>query len=444
MTMDINALREMVKKKSTNVEVDNKKILETMNGGGGSKFKERLENELKLSLGKDGTSASVKVRLLPSPNIFGYLREHGAERFEGMTNVPYYENKSHWLSNPDAKKFYITKCSNRGWDDESCPACNLKKKAIMNHKTNPVYMNKFIQGPDKGGIMNVNTTESFLINVFVIDDKQNPENNGKVMFYSMSSGLFNKVVLPIITGDPEAGIEGIDVTNVLTGRDFFISVKKGSPYPDYISGSRFMDPTPFMQFFERKEKNGPATRANLVTVPYSTVEEFGALVENPEYLVDEGLIDPNTGEELMPVVYKLNKKFLDMLVNGLEIGERKFMPLENLSKMTDPAFDPNSYVGEEAVGKFTDLMASYGYDITGEPLGSGATLNNDSYGDFDEPVATKEQSASVEGIAKNDLSKETVSTTATSTVQKVSDEPTEIPKDENAKSADDMDFEGFF
>lgn len=442
--MDINKLRQMVQDKSTNVKVDSQKILDTMkDGGGSSNFKERVENELKITLGKGKTSASVKVRLLPSPQLFGYLRDAEGNKFEGMNSSPYYENKSHWISNKDAKKYYVTKCSNTGWDDESCPACNLKKKAILQYKTNTAY-HKFIKSEDRGGLINVNPVESYLMNVFVIDDKQNPENNGKVMFYSMSKGLFTKKVLPMIQGDPEAGIDAVDVTNVLNGRDFFISVKEGPQYPDYIEGSRFMDASPFMPFFERKEKNGPSNRTNLVTVPYSTPEEFGALVENPDYLVDDTLVDMNTGEPLLPVVYKLNKRFLDMLINGLEVNNTKYLPMENLAKLIDPAYDSNSYVGEEAIGKFTELMGSYGYDITGEPLASGSSIGGGS-ANYDEPVLTKEQTATVEGIHRNDFSEPTHTEPVQQTsVQTVSSEPTEIKKDESAKSVDDIDFEDFF
>lgn len=437
--MSINDLRARLQKKSTNVTVDNQKILDTVTGGSQSNFKERVENELKLSLKKGQTSASVKVRILPSPVLFGYLRESEGNRFEGMTTVPYYESKSHWLGNKDAKKFYITKCSNTGWDDESCPACNLKKKAILNYKTNTAY-HKFIKSEANGGLFNVNPTSGFLINVHVLEDKQNPDNVGKVMFYNASSGLFNKVILPMIKGDPEAGIDGIDVTNVLTGRDFYISVKEGPQYPDYIEGSRFMDASPFMPFFERKDKNGPNNRSNLVTVPYNSVEEFEELAGNPDYLVDDTLVDMNTGEPLLPVVYKLNKRYLDMLINGLEVNGTNLLPLENLAKMIDPAFDSNSFTGEEAVGKFTEFMGSYGYDIYGDPL---KNTQEDSFGSFDEPVVTKEQTAQVDGIVKHDLSSETV-TKQEPEVQKVSSETVEIKKGDDATPVSEYDFADYF
>lgn len=443
--MDINALKKMVKEKSSNVKVDSQKILETMNDGGTrSNFSERAENELKLTLGMDDSSASVKVRLLPSPQLFGYLRDSEGNRFEGMTSSPYYELKTHWISNVEAKKFYVTKCSNTDWNDESCPACNLKKKAILNYKTDTSY-HKFLKGKDKdGGLADMNTQDYYVLNVYVIDDKKNPANNGKVMFYKMSKGLFNKVVLPMFKGDDDAGIAPEDVTNVLSGRDLFISVsKEKNQLPDYIKGSRFLDSTPFMPFFERKDKNGANNRFNLVTVPYSTPEEFGELVSNPNYLVDDTLVDANTGEQLLPVVYKLNTRFLDMLINGLEVNGTKYLPMENLAKMVDPAHDPNSFTGDEAIAKFGDLMASYGYDINGDPLAEGASLDSDGY---DEPVMTKEQSASVEGIQKNDFSEESVSEvgSAVSNVQVVSSDPVEIKKDENATDVDGTDWDKLF
>ena len=87
----------------------------------------------------------------------------------------------------------------------------------------------------------LNRKENWLINVYVVTDKENPENEGKVKILRFGRQL-HKIVMEAIEGDDaeEFGERIFDLTE--TGCNLRIKVEEQGGFPTYVS-SRFASPS---------------------------------------------------------------------------------------------------------------------------------------------------------------------------------------------------------
>lgn len=175
--------------------------LEGMNKKAGGKF-ESDGTEWQPTKDAAGNGTAV-IRFLPAKD-------------EGDEDVPFVKILSHSIKNNG--QWYIENCPTLL--GERCPACDANS-ALWN---SGIESNKELASSRK-------RKTRYCGNIVVIQDKANPESEGKVFKWGFGQKIMDKI---IAMGKPEfEGEAPVDITDIEEGANFFVKVKKVSGFPNY-------------------------------------------------------------------------------------------------------------------------------------------------------------------------------------------------------------------
>jgi len=154
---------------------------------------------------KNGTGSAV-IRFLPNADD---------------QNLPWKKSFKHYVRS--GKNFFIHNCAKS--IGEECPVCDWNDNQDEDIvKGNATYRKK-----------------GFISNILVIQDKANPENEGKVFLFDYGPQVFD-ILKDTLQPDPEMNLEPLYFYSLDTGANFRILVKKEGQFPTW-SKSKFMAPS---------------------------------------------------------------------------------------------------------------------------------------------------------------------------------------------------------
>lgn len=176
--------------------------------GGGKKF-EKDTRFYEVNRDANG-NAMVIFRFLPDKN--------------GTPYIKYYNHGFEYLK-AGAKKWYIQNCVNTFGYDRKCPICEknmeLWKSAFQSDKD--------IAGKQKRKL-------SFVSNILIIQDKANPENEGKVFLYRYGQKIADKwkaLMFPSEQDQEDPDFVSFVPFDLYEGANFKLKVKKQGEFPNY-------------------------------------------------------------------------------------------------------------------------------------------------------------------------------------------------------------------
>lgn len=175
--------------------------LDKMTAKGGGKF-ESDPNEWHPTKDQAGNGSAV-IRFLPAKD-------------ENGEDVPFVKILSHSVKNNG--QWYIENCPTTL--GERCPVCDSNSE-LWN---SGIQSNKEIASERK-------RKTSYWANIVVIQDKANPEAEGKVFKWRFGQKIMDKI---IAMGKPEFdGETPVDVTDVYEGAHFYVKVEKVKGFANY-------------------------------------------------------------------------------------------------------------------------------------------------------------------------------------------------------------------
>lgn len=235
------------KKLKNRNRADTKKLAEMAEKAGGATFKkdERIWTPKRDQNG----NAYCKIRFLDlSPADLEIQEKIAAE--EGVDAAM--EKVTQWILRYDHSfkgpgGWYIESSRTTLGQDEADPVSDYNQEALGGVSW------KDASEDVKKSISPRNRKKRYFSNVYIIDDSNNPENNGKVMLFEYGQKIFDKiksVLHPQFPGEPE-----FDPFDFFEGADFTLKVfteKKGkNEFPNYDK-SEFSHQKPFMGGDESK------------------------------------------------------------------------------------------------------------------------------------------------------------------------------------------------
>ena len=161
-------------------------------------------------------NAFVILRFIPDQN--------------GTPYVKYYSHSFNYMKN-GAKKWWIRNCINTFGYDRECPIC-AKNQELFN---SAFQSDKDLAGQRKRKL-------NYIANVMVIQDKANPDREGKVFLFRFGQKIFDKIKKHMFPSeenrqDPEF-LEFIPF-DLYEGANFKLSVKKQGDFPNYDESEFF-------------------------------------------------------------------------------------------------------------------------------------------------------------------------------------------------------------
>lgn len=168
-----------------------------------------FSNMLRFAPKKDGTPNTYTVRILPN------VKDPKNTFFKYITYDWNSLSTGNWINVVSPTTF-----------GERCPIQETKTKAFRSKTSTPEEIEK---------ARLLKRTEHWLVNVYVIDDPDNPQNNGTIKFIKIGKQLYNKIVKVSDEDDPDSYL-GDDIflkPNDSLGYNFKIVVKKEAAYPTY-------------------------------------------------------------------------------------------------------------------------------------------------------------------------------------------------------------------
>ena len=158
--------------------------------------------------------AFVIMRFLPDQN--------------GTPYVKYYSHSFSYMKNGQ-KKWWINNCINTFGYDRECPICK-KNQELFN---SAFQSDKDLAGQRKRKL-------NYISNVMIIQDKANPDNEGKVFLFRYGQKIFDKIKKLMFPSDEDRQdpdfIEFIPF-DLYEGANFKLSVKKQGDFPNYDDSS---------------------------------------------------------------------------------------------------------------------------------------------------------------------------------------------------------------
>jgi len=142
-----------------------------------------------------------------------------------MEELPFVAFENHAFRGPNG--WYIEKCPSTHRDEATgkklpCPACSYYfSKVIKGNKDHNKQFNDYRAKP------------RFVFNIRVLNDKQNPENNGKTFLWDIGNQIFEKI--------EELINEGVFPWSLTEGRNFKLKIKMKSPTMPTYETSVFED-----------------------------------------------------------------------------------------------------------------------------------------------------------------------------------------------------------
>lgn len=143
---------------------------------------------------------------------------------------------------------------------------------------------------------------SYYSNVYIIDDPENPENNGKVKIYKYGVKILDKIRLALKPASKRK--KPLEVFDMFKGADFNIVINKKGKYWNY-DDSEFLDPEPLLEGNEEKLEEIYNSLYDLTefTNPknFKSVEELQSrldIVNGKSYSPSSKKVDPELEEEI--------------------------------------------------------------------------------------------------------------------------------------------------
>jgi len=133
-------------------------------------------------------------------------------------------------------RWFISYCPKSKDTKEPCPICEYASSVWDDDDPET---RKFWRGKER------------IVNILVKDDKNNPENNGKVFLYKLPATLYNKIMAKI---EPEDGEEPLDVFDFFEGYDFKIKITQKGGYNNYELSEFYSKPTPVAEDEEKMKE----------------------------------------------------------------------------------------------------------------------------------------------------------------------------------------------
>lgn len=138
-----------------------------------------------------------------------------------------------FLPQPDPSKSPIIQTFRHGfekkgrWFIEECPVTIGESCPVCDHATE-----LFAEGDEDEGRV-FWRTKTFIANVLVVEDKENPENNGKVKIFKFGKQIYDIVMEAAAPEDEDE--DAIDAFSFDSGHNFRLKVKQKGGYNNYES-----------------------------------------------------------------------------------------------------------------------------------------------------------------------------------------------------------------
>jgi len=146
-------------------------------------------------------------------------------------DVPFVKVFSHGFQG--AGGWYIDECPTTV--DQECPVCKMNQALVSSHGNWDATPEK-----DKTIVRNRKRREGYVSNILVIEDPQNPENEGKVFLFKYGKKIFDKLIDAL---QPEfKDDEPLNPFDFWEGADFKIKIRKVEGYRNY-DRSEFDNPS---------------------------------------------------------------------------------------------------------------------------------------------------------------------------------------------------------
>ncbi|QYN80687.1 single stranded DNA-binding protein [Kosakonia phage Kc304] len=173
---------------------------------GGSDFSSDDKNEWKLK--DDNGNGMAVIRFLPG---------------KGDEGLPFVKLVNHGFKKNG--KWYIENCSSTHGDFDNCPVCQHLSKNDSYNTNKPEYQ-----------LLKRKT--SYWANILVIQDKANPETEGKVFKFRFGQKVYDKITA-MVEVDTSIGEVPVDVTCPFDGANFVLKTKKVGDFKNY-DDSKFL------------------------------------------------------------------------------------------------------------------------------------------------------------------------------------------------------------
>ncbi|ARW57667.1 single strand DNA binding protein [Serratia phage CHI14] len=173
---------------------------------GGSGFSSDDKNEWKLK--DDNGNGMAVIRFLPG---------------KGDEGLPFVKLVNHGFKKNG--KWYIENCSSTHGDFDNCPVCQHLSKNDSYNTNKPEYQ-----------LLKRKT--SYWANILVIQDKANPETEGKVFKFRFGQKVYDKITA-MVEVDTSIGEVPVDVTCPFDGANFVLKTKKVGDFKNY-DDSKFL------------------------------------------------------------------------------------------------------------------------------------------------------------------------------------------------------------
>jgi len=195
------------------------KIEESENGNA---FEPLLKNVFKLT----GDEGSVLMRILPPMKTFK------------NNTVPFQEVKRHFIKIEDV--VYDSICA--GWFGDNCAVCEFARENKINYNNSDSPYKPYYKGDFKAKIPRLQVTEETWVNVYIVSDKADPKNNGKIFQYKLPYSIKN-ALKEVYRGNADLKIKPNDPSNLMTGQSLYIKYQIGSNKFRNYDGSMFLAPS---------------------------------------------------------------------------------------------------------------------------------------------------------------------------------------------------------
>ncbi|BBC78310.1 single strand DNA binding protein [Escherichia phage EcS1] len=173
---------------------------------GGQGFSSDDKNEWKLK--DDNGNGMAVIRFLPG---------------KGDEGLPFAKLVNHGFKKNG--KWYIENCTSTHGDFDNCPVCQYLSKNDSYNTNKPEYQ-----------LLKRKT--SYWANILVVQDKANPETEGKVFKFRFGQKVYDKITA-MVEVDTSIGETPVDVTCPFDGANFVLKTKKVGDFKNY-DDSKFL------------------------------------------------------------------------------------------------------------------------------------------------------------------------------------------------------------
>jgi len=166
-------------------------------------------------------NAFAVIRFLPDMN--------------GNPFIKYYAHSFDYLKNGE-KKYWIKNCINTFGYEEECPIC----KKNMTLWDSAFESDKKLAGKQGRKL-------HYVSNILIVNDTNNPENNGKVMLFRYGRKIYEKIkklMFPTEQDLADPDFVSYVPFDLYEGADFKLKVKKQGDFPNYDDSSFAQRQTP--------------------------------------------------------------------------------------------------------------------------------------------------------------------------------------------------------